>query len=69
MAGDGETGVCPLMSVGWEAPRPCLGPRCMWWVTRRVRAGEFASCAVGLASSPAPVDGTSTIFRDLEDAR
>lgn len=69
MAGDGETGVCPLVSVGREEPRPCLGHRCMWWVTRRVRAGEFASCAVTLASAPAPVDGTSTIVRDLEDAR
>ena len=69
MAGDVTVGACPLMSVGWEEPKPCLGPRCMWWVTRRVRAGEFASCAVALASAPAPVDGTSTVVRDLEHAQ
>lgn len=68
-AGAGDVHACPLMSVGWEEPRGCLGPDCMWWVTRRTRAAEFSSCAVALVPAPAPVDGTSTIVRDLGERR
>lgn len=60
---------CPLMSVGWEEPRACLGPNCMWWVTRRTRVGGFSGCAVPISTAPAPVDGTSTLVRDLEGER
>lgn len=70
MAGEGvKRLVCPLLSVGRKGPAGCLGPRCMWWVERRTRLGELGACAVPLASAPAPVDGTTTLTRSLEETR
>lgn len=67
-----ERNACPLRGAGREAPVPCLGPRCMWWVrrepvgTRPLGSRAFGSCAVALANVPALVKDLQVITRDLE---